>query len=162
LIIIIWILLAVSNFALTAFLFEFAGGQWAEPICLIVLNGWLLCAAYMDGKSHRIPNRWILCGLMAVVFAMILEDLSGNRNVGGIADNVVGGFLGGGILLTGALICRGGIGMGDVKLFFVLGCFVGTERVFFVLLVTLFLALAVWYIGKSYMVSVLSFFIIII
>ena len=41
------------------------------------------------------------------------------------------------------MIRKGGIGMGDVKLFFVLGLFCGTERVVVLLMLTLVFALIV-------------------
>ena len=142
-IIIVWFCIAASEMLLAAFLYGRCGEEWFDIIRILVLNGWLFFTAYMDLKNYRITNRWILCGLCAGGVFWIAELIAQKNGGPKMLDCILGACLGSGILLGGSMIRKGGIGMGDVKLFFILGLFCGTERVFFLLLLTLVFALLV-------------------
>lgn len=142
-IIIVWCYLAASELLLAVFLCERLGMDCLNVVQALVLNGWLFCAAYTDWKCNRIANRWIVVGLCAGIVVVTAGVMVWEYGWPEVTDRILGACLGSGILFGGSLIRRGGIGMGDVKLFFVLGLFGGTERVFFLLLLTLVCALAV-------------------
>lgn len=86
----------------------------------------LICLALMawtDWKYRKIPNH-ILIFLMVV---KVLE-LPGN-DIWMLISCGTGFLAGGGLLLGCRLLFRGGIGAGDVKLFAVLGCWLGVQNI---------------------------------
>jgi len=143
LIIIVWFCMAASELLLAVFLYERCAVSLLDGLALQVLNGWLLWAAYTDLKDRRITNHWIVCGLCVGVTYLIVKLALFESGWPETLDCVWGACLGSGILLGGSMIRKGGIGMGDVKLFFVLGLFCGTENVVVLLMLTLVFALIV-------------------
>lgn len=118
-----------------------------HSVTIFITHLWLLGAAWTDLKFRKVSNRWCLCGVVA---AMVLIAAWSTPEKGGLAfllDRILGALLASGFLLLGTLIRRGGIGMGDVKVFFVLGLLLGERRVGIVLFLTLVLALIVAAIG---------------
>lgn len=87
-------------------------------------------AAVIDGHSRVIPNRLVLAGLAGSLCFLLAEILMGFTAAALIRDALLGLVLGGGVFLVCSLITRGGIGMGDVKLFGVLGLLLGWTGVF--------------------------------
>ena len=97
--------------------------------CLALLWG-LLPIAWNDYMNKRIPNRMILDLLVFRILILLMECLLHQEYWIGIFINACTGFLcGGGLLLLCYLITKGGIGAGDVKLFAVLGCYLGSGRI---------------------------------
>ena len=107
------------------------------------LLAWLAVAACIDGKRRIIPL-WLtrFGGVVALVYLFLLW-------LGGASLRSVllyGGFgllLGGGVFLICALLSRGGMGMGDVRLFAVLGLFFGWQRMIALMFYTV-LSIAVY------------------
>lgn len=119
-----------------------AGDDWQRTGVLFVYV-WSISAAYCDGKARKIPNSWILYGMAAWGALWLARGLSKGDWTGGLADSLAGAIFGGSFFLLGSMIKKGGIGMGDVKLFTVLGLFCGWQRVLMLIAVSLAGA-AVW------------------
>ena len=115
-----------------------------EPLCVLkqlFAYIWLLPVAEIDKKTRRIPNHWVLYGLIGGLLFLMAEIFAGRTGWIGIRSGAVGATLGGGFFLAAAMVSGGGIGMGDVKMYVVLGLLIGGERVFTLILITLILAL---------------------
>ena len=76
---------------------------------------------YRDVRSHRLPNAWVFTGVGIVVFSWAGMWLSAG-DIPGVSMLSAGGYF----LFMLALAIAGGMGMGDVKLAFVLGAVTGT------------------------------------
>lgn len=110
-----------------AALFAVAGwrfsGSWALPAYLL-LFGTLLAVSVIDFQHHIVPNR-ILAPVAVASLALL--------GVGSLADGVpfafvravLGGSAAFGVLLVLNLVSPQGLGMGDVKLAFLLGLYLG-------------------------------------
>lgn len=88
----------------------------------------LITAAAIDLEHRIIPNRLLLYGLMAGL--PLVAWLPGP----GAVQAVMGLTLAGGAMLAVAVVSRGGMGMGDVKLAGVMGFFLGPPSAFAALL----------------------------
>ncbi|MFQ9516011.1 MAG: prepilin peptidase [Eubacterium sp.] len=112
----------------------------------IILICLLWIAAYYDYKYMRIPNRLILIGVVWRIIIFIFELVFERNN---LFTTVKSEILAAGILVVASIICmiiiKNSIGMGDVKLFTIMGLFQGingiTYSVFLSLLVSFFVAL---------------------
>lgn len=110
----------------TAALFVLAARQAADLWQFLLLStflGLLLGLSAIDLEHHRLPNQIVLT---AVPLAAVL--IAVGRWLGGQLDpfaGVLGAALFGGSLLTVAVLSRGGMGMGDVKLAALIGLVVG-------------------------------------
>lgn len=96
----------------------------------VVLLAALFIISWIDWKSKRIPNE-ILKGLLVIRLVILAMEWWAFSEFGmSLFLSAVGGMLlGGGIFMLCYLISRGGIGAGDVKLFAVIGCFVGSGTI---------------------------------
>ncbi len=90
----------------------------------------LICAmfiiAWIDQHEKRIPNRFLLL-LLGTRAVILIVEWAAVPSVGMslLISSVLGLLLGGGLFLIAYFISRGGVGMGDVKLFAVIGTYVG-------------------------------------
>ncbi len=105
---------------------------------LLFLFHWLVPIAWTDGKEHVIPNKLILAGL-AVFLLFFLEEWLLLRAPAGqlLIRSGLGLLFGGGLFFFCMLLTKGGMGPGDVKLFSVLGLFLGWEALFPVIFFTI-------------------------
>lgn len=96
---------------------------------LVLLEGMFLIA-WIDQHERRIPNRilLLLLGIRAVILAAEWL-LVPSMGLALLISSVLGLLLGGGLFLIAHLISRGGVGMGDVKLFAVIGTYVGAGSI---------------------------------
>lgn len=118
----------------TGFLFVLAvvkyGVSWSA-LRSIVLFSLIIPAAVIDWRYKIIPDKLNLAGLICG-----LPLIFTSREV--MLAGAAGFFAGGGLLLLIALVSRGGMGGGDIKLAAVMGLLLGWQH----LLVALFLAFA--------------------
>lgn len=114
---------------LYAFTFYKLGFQMELAIGLL-LASLLVIITVSDWVYMLIPNRVLLFFLVFIVGLRIVEPLDPWWDV------LLGAAVGFGILYLLAVVSKGGMGGGDIKLFFVLGLFLGTKAT----VMTLFLA----------------------
>jgi len=98
----------------------------------------ILVIADIDRKEHIIPNKSLIILLWPAFLFRVAEIIITPSNwINIVGSAVIGGALGGGIFLMAHLISRAGIGAGDVKLFAVLGLYVGNYAVVGIMLISL-------------------------
>ena len=98
---------------------------------------WVLLIGYIDWKEHVIPNDLILIAMVFWMIVTVLEIVVGQGNIRNVLlYSLVGFFVVGFVLLAVALIAKSALGMGDVKMFAVLGLFFGLFGAYSILLVT--------------------------
>ncbi len=86
-----------------------------------ILVSVLLVAALIDLEFQIIPNRVNLVGfVLGAVWLVVFQPIT-------ISAAVFGAMFYGGVLLLTAVVSRGGMGGGDIKLAFVIGLFLGIE-----------------------------------
>lgn len=118
---------------ITGLLFAFAywqlGFSWELVVALLFIS-LLVIINVSDIAYMLIPDKVLLFFLPLVIVGRLLSPLEPWW------DSILGAFLGFGILFLIAVISKGGMGGGDIKLFFIIGLVLGT----FNTLLTLFLA----------------------
>lgn len=110
--------------------------------------------AYIDAKTYRIPNAFIVFGLVCRGILLVFEFLGGHDQ---IWVSLVSELCAAGALLLACILCallvKNGIGFGDMKLFIVLGLLLGLEAiwgaVFLTLIVSFVVAIFVLVTGKK-------------
>ncbi|WP_027719305.1 prepilin peptidase [Desulfovirgula thermocuniculi] len=83
----------------------------------------LVAAAFIDLEHRIIPDRLNFFALGAGVILVALQG------TGALKDGLLGAILAGGLLFFVALLSRGGMGGGDVKLALVMGLYLGWQKV---------------------------------
>lgn len=91
---------------------------------------YLAVAALVDKKFQVIPNSLVLGGCVGAAGFFAAQVLMSAPPVPLLKELLLGLAMGGGVFLICALLTKGGIGMGDVKLFGVLGMVLGWTGVF--------------------------------
>ncbi|MFS1512763.1 prepilin peptidase [Chengkuizengella sp. SCS-71B] len=114
-------ILFVWIYSITGFTGEFIIGLLLVSLSVII--------TVSDLKYMIIPNKVLIFFLPFTILARFLF-LSQS-----IWYYVIGFFVGGGILMLLAIISRGGMGMGDVKLFAIYGLIIGFEQIFLALFI---------------------------
>jgi Flp pilus assembly protein protease CpaA len=81
----------------------------------------LSAATIIDIRERRIPDKLVMAGTgIGLAFALLDSDIGGlNRLIGGATSGLV--------LLLIYYITKGGLGLGDVKLFGCIGIYLGLE-----------------------------------
>lgn len=126
----------VTGLLLTAEFFVLGYGILKIFRYLAVLAG-LFVIAWIDRNEKRIPNKILLILLAARVVILIIEAVVYSElGLSILFSAILGGFIGGGLFIFAYILSRGGIGMGDVKLFTVLGCYMGGGSIFAVIFLT--------------------------
>lgn len=123
--------------ALAVYSYHVYEDTFLYTIKLLFVYIWLISVAYVDGKTQRIPNQWILFGLVAWVVFYLVEGVTGFGWMPLLGQAALGVLMGGGVFLISAVVSKGGMGMGDVKLYTVLGLMVGWQGVFNLILISL-------------------------
>ncbi|AXH99311.1 prepilin peptidase [Sporosarcina sp. PTS2304] len=118
---------------LTGMLFFYAymhfGFQWELAVALLFIS-MLVILTVSDLKYMLIPNKILLPFGVAIFILRFVSPLTPWW------DSLLGAVVGFGVLLLIAIVSNGGMGGGDIKLFFVIGLVLGTMQTLF----TLFLA----------------------
>lgn len=121
-------------------LFEIYHEKAATVIIMsyIMLLSVLYFAAIVDFKKSIIPNSLIIAGLvMYVVFALLSILVVGADAKSFLLISLAGGLIIGGLLLLVMLVSKNALGMGDVKLFFLVGLMLGLKNCYEVLLISM-------------------------
>lgn len=109
---------------LTGILFAFSFwrfGWSSELVASLLLISLFMIITVSDLKYMLIPNKVLLFFLPIFILYRVFNPLTPWW------DSILGAFLGFGILYLLAVISRGGMGGGDIKLYFVLGLLLGSE-----------------------------------
>lgn len=122
-------------------LFENYGYGPVKIIKYCLLMGGLILIAYEDMKEKRIPNRWLLylTGIRVMLF-VIETILYPTMLIENMKFTCWGGVVSGLVLFLAYVISRHEIGLGDVKLFVVIGLYLGVSVTYFVMLLSLIIA----------------------
>ena len=102
--------------------------------------------AYIDFHTYRIPNAFVVYGLGVRACVLVFELLF---NDGALVYTLISEGIAAGALFIASMLCavcmKGSIGFGDIKLFLVMGLFLGMEvcwsAVFSALVISLVVAL---------------------
>lgn len=119
--------------ALTAFLFwlvlHLFGWEWHTPVLLTFVSA-MVVITFIDLEFQIIPDKISLPGmLVGLVSSFFLPDPFALHQPVGILNSLIGLFLGGGLFYIIALVSRGGMGGGDVKMMAMVGAFMGWKAV---------------------------------
>jgi prepilin signal peptidase PulO-like enzyme (type II secretory pathway) len=133
-----WFAVIISAAALFFALQFFKEFDLVTSLKLLCLYCFLVPVAIVDYRHHIIPNRFLpICAAIALLFG-IFEVLAGMSILTEkVLDMIIGLLLGGGVFGLAAILTKGGVGMGDVKLFAVLGLVLGFHHTFCLILYTL-------------------------
>ena len=101
----------------------------------------LFIIAWIDSKEKRIPNKILLAMLLGRVVLLLVECILYKEYwMTLLMSSAMGFLLAGGMFLLCYILTRGGIGAGDVKLFAVLGMYLGGSAIFSVIFLTVVFA----------------------
>lgn len=136
-------LAAVTGILIICLTAEFVLFQYSmlKVLRYLLLVFCLAAIAWIDYQSRKIPNR--ILGVMVLVrtFILIAECVAYREVWMSILISVfLGMIFAGGMFMLCYLISRGGVGAGDVKLFAVLGYYMGSGAVFSVTFLTVLTA----------------------
>lgn len=133
------LLVMLIAFFASAFVFVF-GFLWNdESFMRAFMNAevmlWLSIVGYIDAKERIIPNSLIGTGLLFWLVMLLLDIFIGGTNwLQLLVFSGIGGIVCGGLLFIISLIAKSALGMGDVKMFFVLGLLYGLTDAYGILL----------------------------
>lgn len=124
------------------FVFVFCLVRQGDSFMRALMNGevmlWLFVVGYIDLRERIIPNSMIGLALLGWVALISLEIFLGGTPWNKLlVFSAIGGLACGGALMVIALIMKSGLGMGDVKLFFVLGLLYGLMDTYGIFLFTM-------------------------
>lgn len=107
--------------------------------CFYVVTIIMLAAmAWIDYKFKIIPNKLIVAGLICWIIEQAIIVYGFNNKWSEVLPAAfLGGFLWGGIFVVIALISKASLGMGDAKMFFVLGLMNGMNDTYCILLISM-------------------------
>lgn len=124
-----FVILTAVIIALGAEFYIFSYGIW-KSIRYMLLAAGLTVIARIDCEEKRIPNRILAVLLCIRIVLLVCEWLTFPKlGFALLISAGLGMLIGGGIFLVAYLILRGGVGMGDIKLFIVIGSYVGAGSI---------------------------------
>ncbi len=119
------------------------GSDTASVVRAVTLCSFLPLIAVIDHREMIIPNRLLLWMLIYWVLVVGQEMFrKGGFDLSILSGNLLGGLIGASPILI-RLLAKGGIGMGDIKLFTLVGLYVGKENILRALFLSMVLALGV-------------------
>ncbi len=133
------LLVVLIAFFTSAFVF-LMGFLWNnESFMRALMNAevmlWLSIMGYIDARERIIPNSLIGIGLLFWLVLILLDIFVGGTHwLQLLVFSALGGIACGGLLFVIALIVKSALGMGDVKMFFVLGLLYGLTDAYGILL----------------------------
>ena len=103
--------------------------NWLAVIIGCVYFSWI------DIKERRIPNRTVIIMLVIRIVLLAYELVTDANNWNRIIEGMCyGAAAGAAVMLVARLFSKEGVGMGDVKLFGVIGAYIGLGQIFSVML----------------------------
>ncbi len=145
------IIYLISIIVLSVFLTIFFNRVYSDKIIYqlksLILVLILFPIAVIDFKVNKIPNQLILFALGLRVIIYIVEYINYPMEIMNIIkSDLLGAFIIGGFFFLLLLIFKNSIGMGDVKLFVVMGLYLGffgiLNAVFYSLIVSFFVSVS--------------------
>lgn len=132
----------VAGVGLTAEFFVFSYSI-LKILRYLILYAALFFLAWIDHKQRRIPNK-ILSRLLALRAILLVAEgaMFPRMALVIVLSSVLGMLLGGGMFLLARFLSKGGVGMGDVKLFAVIGSYVGSGSIMTVTFLTIVISAA--------------------
>jgi len=117
-----------------------------EQLLMICLVFTLLPVAAVDFQMQKIPNQFLLAALVVRIMLYVPEFLLDfQKALFGIKEDILAAVIMGGFFFVLFLVFKNSIGMGDVKLFALMGLYQGLESVinsiFFSLFASFFVAI---------------------
>lgn len=104
---------------------------------------WLMVLGFIDLKEKIIPNKLIVSGIIFWAVLSLIEIFIAHTSWQQVLFfSLIGAGVCGGVLFVIALIVKSALGMGDVKMFFVIGLLYGLTNTYSILLFSI-LAMAV-------------------
>lgn len=138
------IFMCVVNIGMPQFRAWYFDVSWLEMVNLLLLCAIVWPSAWTDYCTFRIPNRFLLVGLLGRCLILGAESLLYPNEIGYILLRSVIAAV---ALLIVSLICRlvvpNSIGYGDVKLLMVMGFFLEVDGVWGVIFCTMIVAFVV-------------------
>lgn len=135
---IFFIITLVSNYLMYTYTVESSHPRPLFFAKMAIMCGITGAAALTDFKRRKIPNALIACGAVSRGIIYVLEFIFDRDEILFTLKNDLIGFLLGFVMLfVVAIISKGGIGYGDVKLFGVLGVMAGSTGLYMTLLISL-------------------------
>lgn len=132
----------VAGVGLTAEFFVFSYSI-LKILRYLLLYAALFFLAWIDHKQKRIPNKILSRLLVLRAILLVAEGAMFPRMALVIVlSSVLGMLLGGGMFLLARFLSKGGVGMGDVKLFAVIGSYVGSGSIMAVTFLTIVISAA--------------------
>jgi leader peptidase (prepilin peptidase)/N-methyltransferase len=106
------------------------GLGWFTPVYFILCSS-LIVITFIDLDFQIIPDRITLPGIPIGLIAgsLLLPDPFMRYSVLGFKSSIFGFLVGGGLFYTIALISKGGMGGGDIKMMAMVGSFMGWKSV---------------------------------
>ena len=131
----------VVSVCIFVFLFHKYGYGPLKCIKYCCLLWGLVPIAYRDWKTQIIPNRWLLYLVIIRIVIFIIECIAYPEAImDSVAFILLGTLISGAVMFIAYVISRHEIGMGDVKLFIVMGMYLGLSLNYVVLLMSLILS----------------------
>ena len=132
---------ATGVFALQLFIFffdlKFRNLTYLKAFINAEAFAWIAAIGFIDFKKKIIPNPLILAGLCFWVVTKVVEIFLGGASVKeALLISLFGGGICGIVLFVVSIITRSALGMGDVKLFTVIGLLFGLFDTCSILIIT--------------------------
>ncbi|MGI6330284.1 MAG: prepilin peptidase [Zhaonellaceae bacterium] len=111
---------------LTAVLFVFIFhylGLSNSLLPYLLLTSLLIIISFIDFKSFLVPNKLIISGLVLGFGTHLISPTIDWQNI------ILGFLVGGGVLYVLAILSKGGIGGGDIKLAAMIGFYLGWQKI---------------------------------
>ena len=131
------IVLIALAFSVMAFLLGklWQGDSFLRSLMNCQVMMWLFVIGYIDAREQIIPNGFIVVGLVFWLVLFFVEIIFAKTFwLGLLRFSLIGAVACGGVLFIIALIVKTSLGMGDVKLFLVLGLLYGVMDTYGIIL----------------------------
>lgn len=102
----------------------------------LIMFYWLAALAWVDYREKIIPNQLILVGLIMWVLEVVVEVLILHTDIISVLLFSALGSVWGGLLIVIALVVKTALGMGDAKMFLVIGLIYGLNNTYSILLMS--------------------------